>query len=173
MNQIKYNNEIIQYNLIRAKIKNLYIHIKNGQVIVKAPLKLKDKYIEEFINRKAKWIYEKLEQEKSKPKDNEIKKEDIENLQKIVECSIKKYSEKLKLKPNKVRIKKIKYAWGSCSSNKNITINLNLATKEDKVIEYVVLHEMCHLKFMNHSKDFWNLVESQMSDYKECKRNLK
>lgn len=173
MNQIKYNNEIIQYNLIRAKIKNLYIHIKNGQVIVKAPLRLKDKYIEEFINRKAKWIYEKLEQEKSKPKDNEIKKEDIENLQKIVECSIKKYSEKLKLKPNKVRIKPIKYAWGSCSSNKNITINLNLATKEDKVIEYVVLHEMCHLKFMNHSKDFWNLVESQMSDYKECKRNLK
>ena len=85
MNQIKYNNEIIQYNLIRAKIKNLYIHIKNGQVIVKAPLRLKDKYIEEFINRKAKWIYEKLEQEKSKPKDNEIKKEDIENLQKIVE----------------------------------------------------------------------------------------
>ena len=134
---------------------------------------MKDKYIEEFINRKAKWIYEKLEQEKSKPKDNEIKKEDIENLQKIVECSIKKYSEKLKLKPNKVRIKPIKYAWGSCSSNKNITINLNLATKEDKVIEYVVLHEMCHLKFMNHSKDFWNLVESQMSDYKECKRNLK
>ena len=72
----------------------------------------------------------------------------------------------LKVMPNKVRIKDIKYAWGSCSSNRNITISKKLAKKEEKVIEYVVLHEMCHLRYMNHSKEFWNLVESYLPEYK-------
>ena len=75
--------------------------------------------------------------------------------------------------PNKVRIKDIKYAWGSCSSKRNITINLKLANKGEKVIEYVVLHEMCHLREMNHSKKFWDLVEENMSDYKIYKKKLK
>ena len=75
--------------------------------------------------------------------------------------------------PNKVRIKDIKYAWGSCSSKRNITINLKLATKEEKVIEYVVLHEMCHIREMNHSKKFWDLVEKNMNDYKIYKKELK
>ena len=62
---------------------------------------------------------------------------------------------------------------GSCSSKKNITINLNLVLKPKKCTQYVVLHEMCHLIYMNHSKKFWDLVESQMPDYKQVKRLLK
>ena len=57
MEAIEYNGEKIIYKLIRAKIKNLYIYIKEGKVIVKAPLKMKDEQIYEFINKKAKWIY--------------------------------------------------------------------------------------------------------------------
>ena len=86
---------------------------------------------------------------------------------------MKEYADKLNLYPNKVRIRDIKYAWGSCSTNKNITINKQLAIKEEDVIKYVVLHEMCHLKYMNHSKDFWNLVEHYMPDYKLAKKELK
>ena len=75
--------------------------------------------------------------------------------------------------PNKVKIKNIKYAWGSCSSKKNISINMELAKKDEKVTEYVVLHEMCHLKQMNHSQKFWALVEKYMPEYKEYKKMLK
>ena len=77
------------------------------------------------------------------------------------------------IQPNKVRIKDIKYAWGSCSSNRNISISKQLAPKDEKVIEYVVLHEMCHLKYMNHSKNFWDLVETYMPEYKEYRKILK
>ena len=76
------------------------------------------------------------------------------------------------VQPKKVRIRKIKYAWGSCSSNQNITISMQLAKKEEKVIEYVVLHEMCHLVYMNHSKQFWNLLEKYMPEYKIYKNKL-
>lgn len=172
MNELEYNGEKIQYYLKKSKIKNIYIQIKEGKVIVKAPLKIKDEYIKEVLKKKSKWIYEKIKQNKEQKQEKEIKQEDIYNLEQIVKESIKKYQEKLNLIPNKVRIKDIKYAWGSCTSNKNITINLKLATKPKKVIEYVVLHEMCHLKYMNHSKNFWNLVESNMHEYKEYKKIL-
>ena len=61
---------------------------------------------------------------------------------------------------------------GSCSSKKNITINLNLALKPIECIKYVVLHEMCHLIYMNHSKKFWDLIESKMPEYKQYKKLL-
>ena len=172
--EIRYNNEIIHYELIRAKIKNLYIYIKEGKVIVKAPIKLKDKYINEFLEKKSKWIYEKLKQDSQKTKiQEEINEKDIQKLEKIVTKSINKYMELLKEKPNKVRIKDLKYAWGSCSIKRNITINRKLAKKDEKVIEYVVLHEMCHLKYMNHSEKFWNLVKNNMPEYKEYRKMLK
>ena len=172
--KIIYNGEEIKYDLIRSKIKNLYIYIREGKVIVKAPIKMKDKHIYEFINKKAKWIYNNVKKEKEKIKlEEKIEQEDIKKLQLIVKNNIEKYSELLKLKPNKVRIKNLKYAWGSCSSNKNISINIKLANKDEKIIEYVILHEMCHLKYMNHSKNFWSLVEKYIPDYKERKKELK
>ena len=83
------------------------------------------------------------------------------------------YSNKLGVHPNKVKLKDIKYAWGSCSSKKNISINLQLAKKDEMEIRYVVLHEICHLKYMNHSEDFWNLVERYMPNYKIYRKRLK
>lgn len=175
MVEIQYGGKTIYYTLERSKIKNLYIYIKNGEVIVKAPLKLSNKYIEEFLIKKSKWIYEKLQENKFKierEKEEKIEKSDIDRLKKIVEESIYKYSKILGKSPKKVRVKELKYAWGSCSSNQNISINLNLATKDEKAIEYVVLHEMCHLIHMNHSKSFWDLVERNMPQYKEYKKLL-
>ena len=174
MNEIKYNGEKIPYTIKKSKIKNLYIHVKEGQVIVKAPIRLKEKNIQDFINKKSKWIYENVKRYKQKAKYEEIiEAKDIERLKEIIEKSIQKYSKTLGAIPNNIRIKNIKYAWGSCSSKKNITINLKLAKKDEKVIQYVALHEMCHLKEMNHSTNFWELVEKNMPDYKIYKNKLK
>ena len=171
--QLQYKEEIIPYEVIRSKIKNMYIYIKEGKVIVKIPNRLKDREMQVFVNKKAKWIYEKVKQEKKQQKIEEsVEPKDIERLEEIVKSSIQKYANLLDETPNKVRIKDIKYAWGSCSSNRNITINKKLAKKDEKIIEYVVLHEMCHLKYMNHSEKFWNLVESYMPEHKEYRRIL-
>lgn len=163
--EIQYKEKIIPYELIKSPIKNMYIYVREGRVTVKVPYRLKDKEIQEFISKKSKWIYDKLKQE-PKIVEKMIEPEEVERLEEIVRTKIEKYAILLKVMPNKVRIKDIKYAWGSCSSNRNITINKKLAKKEEKVIEYVVLHEMCHLRYMNHSKEFWNLVESYLPEYK-------
>lgn len=172
MYEIEYNGEKIQYVLIRSNIKNMYIYVRNQEVIVKAPYRLKIAYINEFVNKKAKWIYENLKND-TIMQEEKLEQEDIDRLSKIVEEKVTKYSIKLGVVPNKVRIKNIKYAWGSCSSQKNITINMKLAKKSEKTIEYVVLHEMCHLIYMNHSKEFWHLVGDHMPDYRKCKEELR
>lgn len=220
---ILYKDKLIEYEVIKSKIKNLYIHIKEGKVIVKAPIKAKNKDIENVIEQKKKWIYEKLE----KINDKEYKQGSnvfllgrayplkikfikqntsniyIENGNMVAEIPKKYkniYSQKIEellddvymkvaekevdmamqivtrivgIKPNKYRIKKLKTAWGTCTSNKNITINSSLMKYDRTVIQYVVLHEICHLKYMNHSKDFWNMVKQYMGNYEEVRRKLK
>ena len=173
MEIIQYGDKKITYKIQKKKIKNLYIQIKNVEVIVKAPNKMKEKNIQEIVQKKAKWLKETLEKEQQKPKEEPITPQKLENLKSTVQMAIKKYANYLKVYPNKIRIKDIKYAWGSCSSNRNITINAKLANKSKEAIEYVVLHELCHLKEMNHSTKFWNLVEYCMSDYKIYRKELR
>jgi predicted metal-dependent hydrolase len=71
----------------------------------------------------------------------------------------------------------LKSRWGSCSSKKNLNFNVKLICFREEIIEYVVVHEMSHLIHMNHSKDFWKLVERLLPDYdarrKELKKDIK
>ena len=74
------------------------------------------------------------------------------------------------LKPNKILLKNTYSQWGSCSRNKNISLAINLIFTKKTVIDYVIIHELCHLEEMNHSKKFWQLVEKFCSNYRlECK----
>ena len=167
----------MEYTVIRSNIKNTYIQIKDGKVIVKAPKRVSDKYIKEVVSEKEKWILKKLEEEKNRKIQEEqeepIKREDLLELKEIINESAHKFAKSIGEYPNKITIKDMKYAWGSCTGKRNIAINMKLARKKREIIEYVVLHELCHLKHMNHSKEFWALVESNMKDYKIYRKELK
>lgn len=74
---------------------------------------------------------------------------------------------------NMVRIKNVKTIWGSCSSKKNLNFNFKLFFLPEALIDYVFVHELAHLKHMNHSKAFWSEVEKQIPDYKKRREELK
>ncbi len=82
------------------------------------------------------------------------------------------FSERFGFSYNKVIIRAQKSRWGSCSSNGTLSFNYKLMYFNSKVIDYVVIHELCHLKEMNHSQKFWKLVEAIMPDYKHHKTKL-
>jgi len=86
---------------------------------------------------------------------------------------LEKYSKQLRTAPCKTMIKSQKTRWGSCSKKGNINLNWRLIMAPDNIIDYVIVHELCHLKVMNHSKDFWNLVKSVLPDYPERRKWLK
>ena len=77
------------------------------------------------------------------------------------------------LTPKSYSIRKMKRVWGNCSSLGEIKINQNVIWFGLDEIRYVCLHELCHLKHMNHSKSFWNLVRKYMPNYKEIANNMK
>lgn len=168
---INLENQIIEYILIRKKIKNIYLNIKNKKLFVKAHKKVPISYIENLLKSKENWIMKKLNEETLKTQKEKLYTDS--EFEKIVLEYINKYSKLLDVHLNKIRIKQIKYAWGSCTSNKNITINYELIKYEEDVIEYVIVHELCHLKYMNHSKSFWKLVEKYIPNYKELRKKLK
>lgn len=215
----------LEYELVRSKIKNMYILIRNGKVIVKAPNNISENRIRNFINSKEEWINKKLKEfekksfkEKSYVSGEVFKvlgndytlnieygdfekasvnldngyinicvsencetvkiKELVEKMYykialMIVDKSVNMWKNILKIAPDVVVIKKLKTAWGKCNSKRKITINPDLMKYDQRVIDYVVLHEFCHLRYMNHSKDFWNMVGKFMPDYKDLKKELK
>ena len=229
MKRIKYENKTIAYTVNKAKVKNLYISIENGEVVVKAPWYVTSSQIQEVVESKRAWIMQKLEDYKVSPRKvkaysngesfqilgktyklnvyfqdinnarlnvdgSEIaivlpleysEEDNTEQIKKMinkmyymiaereVEASKEKMRKIVGLAPEEYRIKKIKTCWGSCSSNKKITINQDLVMYSRKAVDYVVLHEICHLKYMNHSKKFWDMVAKYMPDYKLAEAELK
>ncbi len=79
------------------------------------------------------------------------------------------YSKKLNLKPKKIRVKEQKHLWGSCSKDGTININWHLVFAPKKILEYVVVHEICHLKYRSHSDSFWRLLASVFPEWELCK----
>ncbi|MCR5107098.1 MAG: M48 family metallopeptidase [Lachnospiraceae bacterium] len=70
-------------------------------------------------------------------------------------------------------IRNVKSRWGSCSSRGHINLNVKLIAADTDIVDYVIVHEMCHLMYMNHSKDFWMAVEYVFADYKELRKLLR
>lgn len=111
-------------------------------------------------------------------KDFSLIKNDIINLYKklakeIILYRTEYYKNKIRTEYNFVKIKSVKSRWGSCSSKKNLNFSWKLVMADIKIVDYVVVHELCHLKEMNHSENFWKEVEKILPDYKIRKKLLR
>jgi len=80
---------------------------------------------------------------------------------------VDKYKKRIGVEPNSIRIKKQEKRWGSCSSKGNINFNWKIIIAPMIVVDYIVAHELVHLKHPNHSREFWELVETIIPDYEE------
>ncbi|HHV65580.1 MAG TPA: M48 family metallopeptidase [Peptococcaceae bacterium] len=82
------------------------------------------------------------------------------------------YSKLMDIPYQKLKVKDQKTRWGSCSSKGNINLNWRIIMAPNPVTAYVIIHELAHLKIMDHSKEFWTLVAKYLPDYKQCKKWL-
>lgn len=97
------------------------------------------------------------------------KRESIAYLEKRVEF----WSQEMKLFPSQLRFREQRTRWGSCSSKKIINLNWRLIVFSPEIIDYVVVHELAHLRHMNHSSLFWGLVENHIKNYRALTKSLK
>lgn len=102
----------------------------------------------------------------------ELKKFYFASLKTIVAERMPPYQAQLKVKPKTVEIVESATKWGSCSADKKLTFNYRLAMAPPEVIDYVIIHELCHLLHMNHDRSFWRRLGSIMQDYKQKEEYL-
>lgn len=150
----------------KTKTNNLIIAKGN----VEKPTIKKSGNIVQFIYPMDKSFKDKEIQIKAK---EAIKKALLIEAKEYLPKRIKELANKFNFKYNNLSFKVAKTRWGSCSYNNNINLNINLMMLSDKIIDYVLIHELCHTKVKNHSEKFWNLVEKCMPEYKEVRKKLK
>ncbi|WHZ03567.1 SprT family zinc-dependent metalloprotease [Neobacillus sp. YX16] len=117
-----------------------------------------------FEEEKLHIFVKQLEDEKVK---QALKRFYYQQCKMLVEKSIRSFQSNFKVKPRSIRITDNKTNWGTCDSKLQLTFNWKLAMAPQKVIDYVVVHEMCHMVHLNHDRSFWRLVGKIIPDYEE------
>lgn len=180
-------NELsIPCRLIRSDRRSLGLEIRKipeggAELLIRAPRRMKIAYIEWFINEKERWITEKYLAalvEKPCPQMMEIpeyvteqwlRTEGAERFQQKTAF----WAARMKVTYGRITIRDQKTRWGSCSSRGNLNFNWRLLLMPERVMDYVIVHELAHRREMNHSAAFWQIVETYLPDYRERRQWLK
>lgn len=171
------NKEKIEIEIIKSNRKTIAIEVRTDlRVIVRAPKRASNREIMKFVEQKQDWIAKHLAQMQIRYEEVWRRKEELftdddirkmkDEAKKIIPDRVKYYADIMGVTFGKITIKNQKTRWGSCSSKGNLNFNCLLMLTPERVRDYVVIHELCHLRQMNHSKLFWAEVEKVMPDYK-------
>ena len=168
----------MEYSIIYSKRKTLSLSVDNGKVIVKAPIGTQIEYIQGVIEKHARWIAKTLEADRRKSNlYQSLTDDDVKRLKKNARVyfndKTEYYSKLMGLKYGRITITSAQKRFGSCSSEGNICFSYRLMLYPEEAREYVIVHELAHLKEMNHSARFYKIVESVLPDYKLRRKMLK
>lgn len=168
----------VQYTLIRAKRKSIEIKVSNtGEVIVRAPLYTTTQKIESVLQQRSAWI-EKI-RKKMLAQQTWFDNLDHRQTEQLREMAKERLAEKtayfasrMGLTYQKITITSAKKRLGSCSADGKICYSLYLLLYPDAAIDYVVVHELAHLVELNHSKNFYKVIECYLPDWQERRELL-
>ena len=187
---LQFKDKEFNYNLRKSKrALKMRISINScGNLTVTIPYYLSEKAAEHFILEKADWINKKIDFLKKNKLaranmsgDEKViilggsKKEYLDNKNKAFELVITIIAYFISIyffSFNKISIKNQSSRWGSCSKSGNLSFNYKIIYLSRNTADYIILHELCHLKEFNHSKRFWSLVEEIMEIYKKIKKEF-
>lgn len=174
---------IMRITVIRSDRKTVAIQVNADlDVIVRAPRRITQKEIERILKEKEPWISRQLERIREKraqynAEAERLTKEEIQELADkalaMIPERVAYFAKQMGVDYGRITIRNQRTRWGSCSSKGNLNFNCLLLLTPTEVIDYVVVHELCHRKEMNHSKAFWSEVEKVLPNYRESDRWLK
>ena len=171
--------ETVTYELIRSDRKSVSLQVKpDGSVVVRAPRKLARYRIAQFVKNHEDWILKqqkKLEdyRESRYVITDEERREGVQKALQIFPERTAYFAARMGVNYGRITIREQKTRWGSCSSAGNLNFNWKLVLMPPEILDYVVVHELAHRKEMNHSSEFWAIVEKELPDYRERRERLK
>lgn len=179
--EIQLGNKNINYTLKvsrRAKRLRLAVYC-SGELVVTQPRFLKLAVVDNFLQTKADWILNKLnyfKNFKANPLISLTRRDYLNNREKARALIIERleyFNNFYNFKYFKVNIRDQKTRWGSCSRQGNLNFNFRLLFSSAALRDYVIVHELCHLKELNHSQRFWDLVAQTIPNWRELRKQLK
>lgn len=168
----------MEYKIVYSKRKSLAIQVTpDGAVLIKAPKGTPKKSIEEAVIRHSEWIEKTKEKVLGKEigmKEASAEEEKLlrKRAKEILPGKVKYYSDLLGVTPTRITITGARTRFGSCSGKNGISFSFYLMRFPEEAIDYVVVHELCHIIHHNHSKEFYKEIEKILPDYKERKKLL-
>ena len=162
-----------QLEIIRSKRRTIAIEVKKDlRIVVRVPLEMKDNDIQRFVMEKQRWIEKHLQIVKKRNEEKETPFT-VEEIHALADAALKdllqrvaKYAPIVGVTVGRITIRNQRSRWGSCSAKGNLNFNCLLMLCPEEVRDYVVVHELCHRKELNHSPAFWSLVECVLPGYK-------
>ena len=167
-----------EVKVIRCRRKTIGIRIDDaGRITVRAPLRTSEAEIRRVLESKRTWIEKTLEKVSARaqvPKLTEGELEDLVKLgRKVIPARTAEWARQVGVTYGRVTVKKQKTLWGSCSAKGNLNFNCLLMRCPEDVMDYVIVHELCHRKELNHSRRFWEEVERILPAYRTPLKWLK
>jgi len=185
MKTLLHNREVEYVVKQSARARRLRVAVYcDASMVVTVPFGFAEHKIERFLKEKAGWVLDKLDYFLRLGKSGmpvrhilsggrrEYKKH-REQAREFVRMKVEKINQIYKFSFAKISIKNHKTRWGSCSKKGNLNFNYKIIFLPERLTEYIVAHELCHLREFNHSHKFWSLVAQTMPDYRERRRELK
>ncbi len=180
--KITLKNEKIEYTVRKHRqAKRLKLAIScDGNCVVTLPWYMSVASAENFVQQNAVWVLEKLKAMKKIGRNSLFARHDHSEYLKLREYAremvtkrLEKYNAIYGFNFNAVAIRNQKTRWGSCSSKGNLNFNYKIALLPQRHADYIIVHELCHLKEFNHGKRFWSLVAQTFPDYEKIVAQLK
>ena len=178
--EIILNQEKIPYTFRKSRRgKCMRLTIKNdATLVVSVPWRLSEEIAMKFVKEKANWILGKIKHFQSKKSSLPLAtRKDYLKYKKlareIAEKKLKYFNQFYNFSYNRISIRNQKTRWGSCSRSGNLNFSYRIIYLSEKLCDYIIIHELCHLGEFNHSKNFWALVERTVPEYKKIRKEIR
>lgn len=168
----------ISYQVIRSSRRTISVQISaDGTVIVRCPRRMSGEAVRAFVESKTDWIRKHLDKQSAQPKLPALMEDELRTLAReaarVLPERTAYFAPLVGVTYGRITIRAQRTRWGSCSGQGNLNFNCLLMLVPPEVADYVVVHELCHRKEMNHSAAFWAEVGRVLPDYRERRKWLK
>lgn len=167
---------VMEYHLVRSRRRRRSVALQlnpQGELVVRAPLLMPKFFIDRFVAGHQDWISRQREMAASPRQPRRLYFATLDLLEEYIRAEVARYAALMGVRPRRVLFRQVTSYWGNCSPQGVIRFNLHLRYTPPVAVTYVVVHELCHLRWRGHGPRFWAMVHKYLPQAEDSRRILR